>query len=171
MQAQYFPPSHIPNNVHILPPMSREDNPQRKRPKYTRSKTGCLTCRAKKIKVSFMTHPGVKSIRINCKSSSAMSQSPLAFAVHTAREMYVGTTKFGGTLLMSCQCTWPETVPVVRDSTSQMPTADNFDCLPLTAECSGISDASSPPTRSHTPPIRHHHLPMNLPAQALRRQR
>ncbi|KIM91874.1 hypothetical protein PILCRDRAFT_51 [Piloderma croceum F 1598] len=133
MQAQYFPPSHIPNNAHILPPMPREDNAQRKRPKYTRSKTGCLTCRAKKIKCDES-----KPTCIRC--------------THGQRD-----------------CTWPETVPVASDSTSQMSTADNFDCLPSTAECSGISDASSPPTRNHTPPIGHH-LPLSLPALSLRRQ-
>jgi hypothetical protein len=98
-----------------------------------------------------------------------MNQSPLVFAVHTAREMYVGMTKFGGTVLMSCQCTWPQTVPVASDSTSQT-TADDFDGLPSTAECSGISDASLHPTRNHTPPIGHH-LHSSLPALALRRQR
>ncbi|KJA20738.1 hypothetical protein HYPSUDRAFT_775819 [Hypholoma sublateritium FD-334 SS-4] len=42
---QYYAPSAP---VHILPP--RPELGQRKRPKYTRSKTGCLTCRVKKIK-------------------------------------------------------------------------------------------------------------------------
>ncbi|KAF8973137.1 hypothetical protein BDZ97DRAFT_655902 [Flammula alnicola] len=46
---QYYPPSALGNPVHIIPP-SRPDIVQRKRPKYTRSKTGCLTCRVKKIK-------------------------------------------------------------------------------------------------------------------------
>ncbi|CAL1707626.1 unnamed protein product [Somion occarium] len=34
----------------LVPPTPRPEATQRKRPKYTRSKTGCLTCRAKKIK-------------------------------------------------------------------------------------------------------------------------
>ncbi|KAI0775723.1 fungal-specific transcription factor domain-containing protein [Trametes elegans] len=40
-------------NMHVVAaaPMMRQDTAaQRKRPKYTRSKTGCLTCRGKKIK-------------------------------------------------------------------------------------------------------------------------
>ncbi|KAJ3829958.1 hypothetical protein F5880DRAFT_1459682, partial [Lentinula raphanica] len=32
------------------PQTRQETSQQRKRPKYTRSKTGCLTCRVKKIK-------------------------------------------------------------------------------------------------------------------------
>lgn len=44
--------SHMPGAVHMVSPAQiRAEQPQRKRPKYTRSKTGCLTCRAKKIKV------------------------------------------------------------------------------------------------------------------------
>ncbi|PPR05825.1 hypothetical protein CVT26_010105 [Gymnopilus dilepis] len=47
----YTSPTPPPNSVHIVPPSSRPDlGQQRKRPKYTRSKTGCLTCRVKKIK-------------------------------------------------------------------------------------------------------------------------
>ncbi|KAL5523610.1 hypothetical protein ACEPAG_7783 [Sanghuangporus baumii] len=54
---QYMLPSHtthhthVPSIVHMVSPAQiRSDQSQRKRPKYTRSKTGCLTCRAKKIK-------------------------------------------------------------------------------------------------------------------------
>ena len=55
--TQYMIPTHthhphVPGNVHMVSPAQiRAEQPQRKRPKYTRSKTGCLTCRAKKIKV------------------------------------------------------------------------------------------------------------------------
>lgn len=52
---QYYPPSAINSPVHIMPP--RPDLGQRKRPKYTRSKTGCLTCRVKKIKVRLRASP------------------------------------------------------------------------------------------------------------------
>ncbi|KAF8904488.1 hypothetical protein CPB84DRAFT_1773201 [Gymnopilus junonius] len=49
--SQFYPSSTpTPSPVHIVPPSSRPDMTQRKRPKYTRSKTGCLTCRVKKIK-------------------------------------------------------------------------------------------------------------------------
>ncbi|KAI0780049.1 fungal-specific transcription factor domain-containing protein [Fomes fomentarius] len=39
-------------HMHVVAPNAMRQDPatQRKRPKYTRSKTGCLTCRAKKIK-------------------------------------------------------------------------------------------------------------------------
>ena len=46
--SPYYPIS--PNDSHFQPPQRLETS-QRKRPKYTRSKTGCLTCRIKKIKV------------------------------------------------------------------------------------------------------------------------
>ncbi len=42
----YYPPSAINSPLHIMQELG-----QRKRPKYTRSTTGCLTCRIKKIKV------------------------------------------------------------------------------------------------------------------------
>ena len=39
-------------HMHVVAPsaMRQDTAAQRKRPKYTRSKTGCLTCRGKKIK-------------------------------------------------------------------------------------------------------------------------
>ena len=38
--------------LHVVSTLPKpEATQQRKRPKYTRSKTGCLTCRVKKIKV------------------------------------------------------------------------------------------------------------------------
>ncbi|KDQ53454.1 hypothetical protein JAAARDRAFT_136956 [Jaapia argillacea MUCL 33604] len=48
----YFSPPPPPSHLHVgsSPPRPNNAAPQRKRPKYTRSKTGCLTCRAKKIK-------------------------------------------------------------------------------------------------------------------------
>ena len=57
MVAPHPPPhAHIPSghgHVHLVSTQhARHDPLQRKRPKYTRSKTGCLTCRTKKIKVS-----------------------------------------------------------------------------------------------------------------------
>ena len=48
----------IPNQMHnYTTSPTRNEPPQRKRPKYTRSKTGCLTCRAKKIKVCLSLRP------------------------------------------------------------------------------------------------------------------
>ncbi|KAJ3748973.1 hypothetical protein DFH05DRAFT_1475023 [Lentinula detonsa] len=46
----YYPSPQLPQ-PHVAAPQSRQETTQqRKRPKYTRSKTGCLTCRVKKIK-------------------------------------------------------------------------------------------------------------------------
>ncbi|TFY79946.1 hypothetical protein EWM64_g4066 [Hericium alpestre] len=42
-----------PNLGHVAGQPQRSDSAQRRRPKYTRSKTGCMTCRVKKIKVKF----------------------------------------------------------------------------------------------------------------------
>ncbi|KAJ6499110.1 hypothetical protein C8R45DRAFT_981130 [Mycena sanguinolenta] len=53
-QSSYYPsPSlhHGPHShSHEVSPQPRQEPIARKRPKYTRSKTGCLTCRVKKIK-------------------------------------------------------------------------------------------------------------------------
>ncbi|KAF7315442.1 Zn(2)-C6 fungal-type domain-containing protein [Mycena indigotica] len=50
-QTSYYstPPMHHHHGHQVSPP-SRQEAAARKRPKYTRSKTGCLTCRVKKIK-------------------------------------------------------------------------------------------------------------------------
>ncbi|KAK2464269.1 hypothetical protein APHAL10511_003726 [Amanita phalloides] len=50
--AQYYLTQHVNHGtLHVAPPPPKpEATQQRKRPKYTRSKTGCLTCRVKKIK-------------------------------------------------------------------------------------------------------------------------
>ncbi|KAK7005685.1 Zn(2)-C6 fungal-type domain-containing protein [Favolaschia claudopus] len=51
-QTSYYPspPLHHGGHTHEVSPQPRQDTAPRKRPKYTRSKTGCLTCRVKKIK-------------------------------------------------------------------------------------------------------------------------
>ena len=57
-------------HMHVVAPNTMRQDPatQRKRPKYTRSKTGCLTCRAKKIKVSPMCWRvfSLPSLRVKC---------------------------------------------------------------------------------------------------------
>lgn len=52
-QTQYYSTPHMNRGeAHaVSPPTRAETLPQRKRPKYTRSKTGCMTCRVKKVKV------------------------------------------------------------------------------------------------------------------------
>ncbi|KAI0663505.1 hypothetical protein C8Q70DRAFT_361513 [Cubamyces menziesii] len=51
----YYTSQMHPNTAHMhvvaaAPALRQDTGAQRKRPKYTRSKTGCLTCRGKKIK-------------------------------------------------------------------------------------------------------------------------
>jgi len=50
--TQYYEPQHVNHSpLHVVSSPPKSEAPQqRKRPKYTRSKTGCLTCRVKKIK-------------------------------------------------------------------------------------------------------------------------
>ena len=48
----YGSPNNQPQSpIHAVSSSPRVEAGQRKRPKYTRSKTGCMTCRGKKIKV------------------------------------------------------------------------------------------------------------------------
>ncbi|KAJ7091157.1 hypothetical protein C8R44DRAFT_817199 [Mycena epipterygia] len=53
-QSSYYPSPQLHHNPHAhaheVAPPPRQEPTTRKRPKYTRSKTGCLTCRVKKIK-------------------------------------------------------------------------------------------------------------------------
>ncbi|KAI0329435.1 hypothetical protein GY45DRAFT_1346580 [Cubamyces sp. BRFM 1775] len=61
-----------PNTAHMhvvaaAPTLRQDTGAQRKRPKYTRSKTGCLTCRGKKIKVcSTRLRPYARSHLLAC---------------------------------------------------------------------------------------------------------
>ncbi|KAI0344668.1 hypothetical protein BDW22DRAFT_1427351 [Trametopsis cervina] len=48
-QIYYAAQQHVPSSMPMAS-MSQPEPLQRKRPKYTRSKTGCLTCRTKKVK-------------------------------------------------------------------------------------------------------------------------
>ncbi|THG99374.1 hypothetical protein EW026_g2958 [Hermanssonia centrifuga] len=48
--AQAYYASSLHGHMHAPAALPRPEQPTRKRPKYTRSKTGCLTCRAKKVK-------------------------------------------------------------------------------------------------------------------------
>jgi len=126
----YPPPSATGNNVHLVAP-PRAEPTQRRRPKYTRSKTGCMTCRVKKIKCD-ETKPNC----IRC--------------VHGQRE-----------------CTWPEGVPQRKKSAPKK--IETVDGRPSTAGSSGLSEASTPPTRDNTPPKRER-LELGLPPLVSRRQ-
>ncbi|KAG0706153.1 hypothetical protein DFH29DRAFT_903974 [Suillus ampliporus] len=112
--ASYYPPAvHGPGHNHVVAPQPRQEPQQRKRPKYTRSKTGCMTCRVKKIKCD--------EAKPNCMRCT-----------HGQRD-----------------CTWPEGVPARKKST---PRKDSIDGRPSTADSSGLSETSTPPTRDSTPP-------------------
>ncbi|KAJ8587158.1 hypothetical protein M405DRAFT_934903 [Rhizopogon salebrosus TDB-379] len=113
--ASYYPPAHASTgHVHgVTQQQPRQEPQQRKRPKYTRSKTGCMTCRVKKIKCD-ETKP-------NCMRCT-----------HGQRD-----------------CTWPEGVPARKKTT---PRKDSIDGRPSTADSSGLSETSTPPTRDSTPP-------------------
>lgn len=111
--ASYYPPSaHAAGHAHLIAPQQRQEPQQRKRPKYTRSKTGCMTCRVKKIKCD--------EAKPNCMRCT-----------HGQRD-----------------CTWPEGVPTRKKSSSRK---DSIDGRPSTADSSGISETSTPPTRDSTP--------------------
>ncbi|KAI9572142.1 hypothetical protein HD554DRAFT_2067302 [Boletus coccyginus] len=127
--ASYYPPSHAGGHVHVVAPQPRNEPQQRKRPKYTRSKTGCLTCRVKKIKCD-----ETKPICMRC--------------THGQRD-----------------CTWPEGVPTRKKAT---PRKESVDGRPSTAESSGLSETSTPPTRDSTPP-RRPHADYSLPPVVARR--
>lgn len=60
---------------------------QRKRPKYTRSKTGCLTCRGKKIKVCSVSEAPARAGLT--PPASATRRSPPVCAAATASARYV----------------------------------------------------------------------------------
>lgn len=68
---------HLYNeHVQLEPSISRQDPaPQRKRPKYTRSKTGCLTCRQKKIKVCNDASSRIPPAHVSPRSATKVNQS------------------------------------------------------------------------------------------------
>ncbi|TCD71257.1 hypothetical protein EIP91_011735 [Steccherinum ochraceum] len=121
-QSYYPPPAH--GHMHAVAAPQRTET-QRKRPKYTRSKTGCLTCRAKKIKCD--------ESKPNCVRCT-----------HGQRECTwpegVPTRK---------KATPRKQEPL--DSPLESPV---LDARPSTAGSSGVSESSTPPTRNHTPPKR-----------------
>jgi hypothetical protein len=126
MQQQYYTAAPIHSHMHVPQTTQQRSEPiQRKRPKYTRSKTGCLTCRVKKIKCD-----ETKPTCMRC--------------THGQRD-----------------CTWPENVPARKKSLSK-----KEDDRPSTADSSSVSDESTPPTRSHSPPRRT--IDLSLPPLASR---
>ncbi|EIM79181.1 uncharacterized protein STEHIDRAFT_143311 [Stereum hirsutum FP-91666 SS1] len=122
----YYPTSSMPGDVHSSGNAHRPDISQRKRPKYTRSKLGCLTCRVKKIKCD-ETKPSCN----RCVSGSR-------------------------------ECTWPQEVP--RKKSTAKKSRAGGDGRPTTASSSGVSEASTPPTRDNTPPSRRDRYEYGLPS-------
>ncbi|KAI0051826.1 hypothetical protein FA95DRAFT_1675601 [Auriscalpium vulgare] len=148
----YYPPPHSSSLESV--PASRADTTQRRRPKYTRSKTGCMTCRVKKIKAcappSRWPAPGANRRAPQCDET----KPSCIRCVHGQRD-----------------CTWPEGVPQrKKPPPKRSETLDTVDLArPSTASSSGISDTSgTPPTRDHTPPKREH-IELGLPPLGPRR--
>lgn len=84
---QYANPSaHSQGHMHVVAPTTRVETGQRKRPKYTRSKTGCLTCRGKKIKVRSLF--SLSTAMISSTSASVTSRSPVVYDAPMASERY-----------------------------------------------------------------------------------
>ncbi|KAL6310354.1 fungal-specific transcription factor domain-containing protein [Sparassis latifolia] len=111
--------------MHVVASPPRQDTTaQRKRPKYTRSKTGCLTCRAKKIKCD--------ESKPNCMRCT-----------HGQREC---TWPEG---VPPRKKTVPKHEPAPEPSLDT-----GLDTRPSTAGSSGMSETSTPPTRDNTPPGR-----------------
>lgn len=126
----YYTPSAPSHLTHVVaPPGQRIDaTQQRKRPKYTRSKTGCLTCRQKKIK---------------CDESKPKCQR----CSHGQRECTwpegVPTRKKAGS-----RRDQKNSQDALQSSESPV-----LETRPSTAT-SSVSETSTPPTRDNTPPKR-----------------
>ncbi|KAI0645695.1 fungal-specific transcription factor domain-containing protein [Trametes meyenii] len=106
------------------PPMRHDTGAQRKRPKYTRSKTGCLTCRGKKIKCD-----ETKPTCLRCSHGQRDCTWPEG--VPTRKKP---TPK--------------------REPPSPIDGFDGSETRPSTAGSSGVSEAATPPTRGPSPPKR-----------------
>lgn len=155
--------------------MRQDPAAQRKRPKYTRSKTGCLTCRAKKIKVGPMCWRASCTPRLT-PTCSATRPSPHVSGAVTVSERYVfhRVRRVGLVcdVVMPVQCTWPEGVPTRKKPTPRREPPspiDGTDTRPSTAGSSGVSD--TPPTRGPTPPRRGEPVEMGIPPMVSRRHR
>lgn len=88
---QYYPSPVLQNSLHTVPPPSRSELAQRKRPKYTRSKTGCLTCRVKKIKVlslSLSTPSPSRCLTSLCHSQCDETKPNCMRCTHGSREVF-----------------------------------------------------------------------------------
>lgn len=129
---------------------------QRKRGKFTRSKTGCLTCRAKKVKVRRV---------IVTRRRRRANQSPAhpvrrgearlqAVSRHPSFSTYLRTPLITSWPSDAPQCTWPENVPAkkrpTRRESMRQSGSPGQEMRPSTAGSS--SEVSTPPGRMDTPP-------------------
>jgi hypothetical protein len=120
----YVPPPHylpgVQAQIHVPPSSRVEVAPQqRKRPKYTRSKTGCMTCRIKKVKVptrALLSVSGANSV-----FPSATRRNRTACVVRTVNETCVfpliayHLTKFYSVhLARKCSCSQEDFVKTRR---------------------------------------------------------
>ena len=85
----YYPNS--PYDGHYQLPQ-RPETSQRKRPKYTRSKTGCLTCRIKKIKVCVLPihAPAMPLLACFLKIQCDETKPSCMRCTHGSREVHIG---------------------------------------------------------------------------------
>ena len=166
-------------HMHVVAPSTVRQDPaaQRKRPKYTRSKTGCLTCRAKKIKVSLMRWRPPRALPLTL-GYSATRRNPLAYVAVMVSERYVfryfRRVVVAFDILTLAQCTWPEGVPSRKKPTPRREPPspiDGVETRPSTAGSSGMSEAATPPTRGPTPPRRGEPVEMGIPPMVSRRHR
>ncbi|KAI0785627.1 hypothetical protein C8Q75DRAFT_775728 [Abortiporus biennis] len=145
-QPYYAAAPPPPTHLHVVPPPQRTET--RKRPKYTRSKTGCLTCRAKKVKCD-ETKP-------NCMRCT-----------HGQREC---TWPEGVPARKKSSRKDHQQQQQSHSHSPQTPLdSPVIDTRPSTAGSSGLSDTSTPPTRNHTPPRREHPADIGLPPMVSRR--
>jgi hypothetical protein len=114
----------------------------RKRPKYTRSKTGCLTCRHKKVKVRETTfvqpHRLALIPHVQCDESKPKCQR----CSNAQREVSSFVRLTTALLLNVVQCAWPEPRNPHRHlSSSSSPTGDSSEDGPCTSDTSSTRNS------------------------------
>ncbi|KAJ7268795.1 hypothetical protein B0H12DRAFT_1067815 [Mycena haematopus] len=139
-QNSYYqaPPLHHGPHSHEVSPQPRQEPAPRKRPKYTRSKTGCLTCRVKKIKCD--------EAKPNCMRCT-----------HGQRDVCLLCPKRGhhaDLFVLADQCTWPEGVPARKRALSVKESPDESGRPSASSSTASPGTSSPSSTRGHSPPQR-----------------
>lgn len=141
------------SRTHVSP-SSRAESGQRKRPKYTRSKTGCVTCRSRKVRVRWSRSPSVHFHRFyssifnlgqcdetkpNCQRCTHRErEASKLITVHSKSHWLTSAVR---------QCTWPEILPT-RKRSRTIRKVSGWDAYESTA---GSSERSGPSTQNFTP--------------------